>query len=123
MEITGGQSTAVACLGPPEVDFSETQRIAYLAQKIPIVAARKKYDPIVGRSTTLTFLWPLRMDFSEWSQIAYLDSKILILNRKKNFGHLSLSVGDSYVPQASDERFFRISPNYMFGPRKSYLQF
>ena len=72
MEVTGGRSAAVGYLGPPEVDFSESHQIAYLASEMPVFASKKFFDPMVGRSMTLARHRPPRADFSECSQIVHL---------------------------------------------------
>ena len=40
VEITGVRSAAVGCFRLPEVDFSETNQIAYLALKMPNFASK-----------------------------------------------------------------------------------
>ena len=81
----------------------------------------KKFDTIVGRSTTPKCLGSLRTDFSEFHQIAYLDPKRHILDQ--NFlGNCSQLLDDSRMPRVNLDRFFRISPNRIFGSQNANFE-
>ena len=115
---TWGRSATIGYLGPPKVDFSETQQIAYLDLKryvfdpknfLTLEAVGQRLPRAPGHSGAI-FQNPLKL---------HICVPKFLFCTKNFFQHYVLSVNDSCMPWVTKDLFFRILSNCMFGSKKN----
>ena len=115
-----GWSATVWYLGPSEADFSESPQIACLAPERANHSRKKIFGTTVGRSTTPSCLRPARPIFEKLAK-SHIWLRNAYFHTEKKFQPYSRSVNDSRVPLVTADRFFRISPNRIFGSQRTNL--